>query len=89
MIWELKENLDIIEDNNDIYSECVLKENLSKVPTCEIQNLRNRINFYLAHFTILAKTTNSEVSERRISQLKKLNMILDNEIQYRQNKIYI
>lgn len=89
MIWEWKSNFDFSDESRDKDPDCPIGEILSKVSINEIQNIQSRINFYLTHFMILARRTNSESSDAKINYLKKLSSIFDDEIQKRQNKIYL
>ncbi len=91
MIWELKRDL-ILSDDDDVNFEGSLEKNLAKVSTREIENLSNRIHFYMAHFKIMSDNPEDSASsskKKQIKRLEKIKNILKNEIELRKNKIHL
>jgi len=83
-MWKISpEDLD-----NDISKQSSsLHEYLEKISFEEINDMKNRVNFCLAHIKIISKHEYSESTEYQINFLKKINSLLDNEIHKRKQKI--
>ncbi len=91
MVWELKRDL-ILSDDDDVNFEGSLEKNLAKISTREIENLSNRIHFYMAHFKIMSDNPDGIESNSKLKQIQRLEKIyniLENEIEHRKNKIHL
>ncbi len=90
MVWELKR--DLILSDDDVNFEGSLEKNLAKISTREIENLSNRIHFYMAHFKIMSDNSedvDNNCKDKQIKRLEKIKNILENEIEQRKNKIHL
>lgn len=86
MIWELHSDFNF--QNERLKDHAEVSENLSKISTQEIECLKNKINFYLKHFSLVQKK-DSEPAQLRINFLTKLYSVLENEILNRRNRLFI
>lgn len=86
MVWELRSSFNFQEGNDVCHPE--ITENISKFSTQEIQSLKTKINFYINHFSLLAKK-DSEPARLRIGFLSKLNALLEKEILDRRSRYFI
>ena len=87
-IWKSKDVfLDENINNDDKYNFILNK--LASVSTDQIKSLRGVTFFYLSHFTILSRKNNCESSDLKVSFLRKLHRILDNEVKKRAHEVLI
>ena len=69
--------------DSETYTVNLVKNNLSKIPNTEIQNIKKRVDFYVNHYKISIKRINSESKELQLHFLLNLNNILETEIRER------
>lgn len=69
--------------NSGTYTADLVKTKLSSIPNTEIKSIKKRVDFYVNHYKISAKSTNTESKEQQLSFLLNLNSILESEIQNR------
>lgn len=74
---------------NENQSETIINKSLEHVSLEEIKSLKNRINFHLAHYMILARRNKVNANDIKIDFLKKLDDALNTEIKEREKKYSI
>lgn len=70
--------------DSDNYTAGLVKDNLATISDSEINNIKKRINFYVNHFKISTKNSNSEAKARQLEFLLNVNTVLDSELESRQ-----
>lgn len=88
MIWEWQYRSELLNDKIQKPSSS-LYEHIDKISFEEIREVKNRINFYLIHLKIILKKNYSESTENQLSFLKRLNSLLDTEINRRKMRVHI
>lgn len=61
----------------------ILNENLSRISTDEIKSFVSRLNFYIQHFDILTRKSQTYKGENKVNFLKKLKFVLMDEMESR------
>ena len=84
-VW--KSEMNFCSEN--VESSQLIQNNLSMVSSDVIKSLKEKTNFYLAHYLILSRKNNCESSGLKVIFLRKLHHILDKEIKNRVKRILL
>jgi hypothetical protein len=88
MVLEWKYSSEL-SDSRVLKLSSSLYEHLDKISFEEIREIKCRINFYLTHLKIISRKDYSESVRNQLSFLKRLNIMLENEVSRRKAKLYI